>query len=469
VSNIAVSCSNNFNNGIVQGNYKVVAYDAAGQVDSVSTVIFDGLGGVSGSAIQNHAGVIANSSVFGTYTVAGPSQGSASASTLATLQNTGMIVNFNGAAALTGFTSGHGDTFVLSQLTAGQDPGIAVGIRQPQSGFTNGNLNGTFTVVGYGGVAGTGTVATLSFDGAGTFSGTAVQNSAGGLSTSGLTGTYAVAGDGTVTVTPAGAAPLTGAVSYVDDELVLVQATPGQSPAIMVGVEYGQSSVANSEASAEYGVASYRNSGGMGTLIFNGTMVSGPIVQNSGGVISSGINFLGTYAPNADGLFTLDQTAGASFTGGVSLSGALLVAGDIAAGQAADIQIGVPVSIGSVGEGQLLSPNLVRFACGPMPTASNFGCTQSEQGFILANTGRYTEYQFGSFLPGAPNWLTVSNHCNYRLLTGQSCVIDLAIDLTLLPRAAGGYYSGTLITLVSADDDVQTATSLLTNWSVAVN
>jgi hypothetical protein len=458
---VTVSCTDNLNAGVLNGTYTVVGYEGSGKIDDLWTLTFDGTGDVSGSEVQNDAGIVSTHSVSGTYVLPVTSTVIASLSTLTAVANSGLTLTLAGTPALSGYVSFDGNTMVLTPLTSGQDPGIMVGIKQGQTSFTNQNLSGTFELASYGSSATVGSVATLSFDGAGNLSGSAVVNDAGAISDSAVSGTYALAADGTLTLTSAGAAPLSGGVSADGNTLVLVQTTAGQPPAITLGIKQGQTTFVNGDMNAVYAMASYDGSGSHGiltTLTFDGAgNANGPVVQNNAGVISSGNSFLGTYAVAATGALTLDQTGGASFTGGVSSAdGIAFLSGEMTAGQSAGIQFAVAATTLAS-----LSLRSTIVECDPA-TNSEHECVWPEPLATLTNKGTVPLYIFGIAIIPAPDFrslLTPTSDCPASLAPGQACTIQLE-NFYRIPEGSGE--TGYLAMQINSAPIAQTAISLRT-------
>jgi hypothetical protein len=185
------------------------------------TLTFDGAGNISGSAVQDFSGTISSTPTSATYTV--------SADGALTIQPTD-------GPLLTGGVSADGNTLVLTQITSGDSPGIAVGVKQGQSTFTDASVKGTYqmTVMNSSGMQST--LLTLTFDGAGSISGSAVQDLSGTISSTTTSATYTVSADGALTIQPTDGPLLTGGVSADGNTLVLTQITSGDSPGIAIGV-----------------------------------------------------------------------------------------------------------------------------------------------------------------------------------------------------------------------------------------
>jgi len=212
----------NFTNADFSGNYEVVTYDSSGTLSTLLTLVADGSGNFSAAKSQNNGGVVsATAAAPGTYTVAADGT---------------LALTPAGGTTLTGGISADGYSLVLSQLTAGQGPSIAVGIKQGQSGFNNGNVIGTYKLVTHENSGDSGVLLTIAFDGAGHIDGTAISNDLGVISNFSITGTYSVAPDGTMAVSPTGGTPFTGGVSADGTTLVLTSMGTGDPPDIVIGI-----------------------------------------------------------------------------------------------------------------------------------------------------------------------------------------------------------------------------------------
>ncbi len=89
-------------------------------------------------------------------------------------------------STITGGLSADGNTLVSSQMAAAGfgTPDVLVGIKHGQANFTNASLKGTFTAVRYdwgGSLGDGGDLWSVTFDGAGNFSGTLVVNGGGNV------------------------------------------------------------------------------------------------------------------------------------------------------------------------------------------------------------------------------------------------------------------------------------------------
>jgi hypothetical protein len=304
VTNAAVSCTlkNGFT-GFVSGPYRYT--DISGIDARSGPVVFDGVGGYSGSYVLNSSGVISSGSISGPYTSA-----------------------VGGAMTLgadTGGVSADGNTILIANLQAGTIPSVAVEIKQGQTNFTNADFSGIYQVVSITGSGDSGSSLTLTADGAGSYSGNLVQNNAGAITSSAVSGAYSVAADGSLTITPASGSPLSGGISADGETLVLSQLTAGQPSAFVVGIKQGQTNFTNADVIGTYNIVNYTgNSAELATLSFDGAgNFSGTTTSNGAGTISNS-SITGTYAVAADGTLTvwfLHQNVhpfSVVFTGGVS-------------------------------------------------------------------------------------------------------------------------------------------------------
>ena len=104
---------------------------------------------------------------------------------------------------------------------------VDVEIKQGQTNFTNADFSGIYQVVSITSSGDSGSSLTLTADGAGSYSGSLVQNNAGVITSSAVSGAYSVAADGSLTITPASGSPLSGGISADGKTLVLSQLTAG--------------------------------------------------------------------------------------------------------------------------------------------------------------------------------------------------------------------------------------------------
>jgi hypothetical protein len=323
VINVAVSCTLNPLNrfaGFVSGPYR---YTDISSTDAHSgPVVYDGVGGYGGSYVLNTSGVISSGSISGSYTAA-----------------VGGEVTVDGHW---GAVSADGNTIVSANLHAGNAPSVDVEIKQGQTNFTNADFSGLYQVVSVQVVSVSSfadyfsSSLTLTADGAGSYSGTLVQNSTGVITSSAVSGTYSVAADGSLTITPASGSPLSGGISADGRTLVLSQLTAGQPSAFAVGIKQGQTNFTNADVVGTYKIIKYDlYYTGLATLDFDGAgNFTGTETSNFAGTISD-LPVTGTYTVATDGTLTLtflhpcvkqyDGCHGFSFTGGVSSDGNTLV------------------------------------------------------------------------------------------------------------------------------------------------
>ncbi len=481
VANIALVCTNNSDSAI-NGTYKVVAYDGASQIGDVWVLTFDGSGNVRGSEVKNSGGSILSSAVAGTYAIAGLSN-IPGLSMAPTLINSSLTVTLTGAAPLTGYVSPDGNTVLLSPFTSGQDPGIIVGVKQGQSDFTVQNLAGTFAVATYGTPADGGSVETLTFDGAGNVSGTAVENAAGNISNSGVAGTYAVAADGTVTLTPAGAAPLTGGLSADGNTLVLAQMSSGQNPTVTLGVKQDESNFTNATMNSTYAMVSYQvlygfstaaaaPEGGLWTLAFDGAGgFNFTEALNTAGTISGCCESRGSYTVAANGSLNVSLGGYADLNGGVGANGTTFVAGEITNAYTG-IEFALPVVaqtvIPAVISTASFSPGTITFNCTgtyhPYPIDGHESCSPAVQTATLSNSGSAPLYVFGFATSGeASEVLTQTSNCVGSLDPGQSCTVRVAISMDLSAPRYPLHLQGDMVALIDTLSNVQTANSMPLN------
>jgi large repetitive protein len=329
VTNVAVSCTLNRFTGFVSGSYFYTDISSTGA--SSGPVVFDGVGGYSGSYVLNTSGVISSGAISGPYTAA-----------------------VDGAVTVNGYTGGvsaDGNTIVSANLQAGNAPSVDVEIKLGQTNFTNADFSGIYQVVSITSAGDSSSSLTLTADGAGSYSGNLVQNNAGVITSSAVSGTYSVAADGSLTITPASGSPLSGGISADGKTLVLSQLTAGQPSAFAVGIEQGQTNFTNADVVGTYNIVNYTgNSAEFATLDFDGAgNFSGTATSNSNGTISNS-SATGTYAVAADGTLTIvfprrcyPACHGSSpvFTGGVSSDGNTLVFTDLNAGGFSAAGVGV--------------------------------------------------------------------------------------------------------------------------------
>src|SRR6266404_5906613 len=217
------------------------------------------------------------------------------------------------------------------------------------TGVANANLKGTFTAVRYdwGGSFGDGgDLWSVTFDGAGNFSGTLVVNGGGNVGSGAVSGTYTVAADGTLNISPARTSTITGGLSADGNTLLTSQTNAGVSPEVLVGIKHGQANFSNGNLKGTYEVVIYDDisvgdNGSLLTLTFNGAgVVTGTGVQNSGGLVSS-VAVSGTYTVAAEGTLTISGVDLGPLTGGLSVDGNTLVASQTTSGHSPSILVGI--------------------------------------------------------------------------------------------------------------------------------
>jgi len=316
VINIAVSCTlvhitGNHFTGFVSGSYFYTDISSSGA--SSGPNVFDGVGGYSGSYVLNTSGVISSGSISGPYTAA-----------------------VGGAMTVHGYTGGvsaDGNTIVSANLQAGNVPSVNVEIKQGQTNFTNADFGGIYQVVSVSSSADSSSSLTLTADGAGSYSGTLVQNNVGVITSNAVSGTYSVAADGALTITPASGSPLSGEISADGKTLVLSQFTAGQPSEVAVGIKQGQTNFTNADVVGTYNIVNYTgNSAELATLDFDGAgHFDGTVTSNDSGNISNSSVTGGTYDVAADGTLTVRilhqyvHPITSTYTGGVSSDGNTLV------------------------------------------------------------------------------------------------------------------------------------------------
>ena len=322
VTNVTVTCTLNGFTGFISGPYLYT--DISGFGASSGPDLFDGAGGYSGSYVENDSGVISSGSFSGTYTAAAGG---------------GMSLN-----GLDGGVSADGNTILFADLLAGDSAYVDVEIKQGQANFTNADFIGTYQLASINSFGNGGGSLTLTADGMGSYSGTAVRNNAGVITSGAVSGTYAVAADGSLTITPASGSPFTGGISADGKTLVLSQLTAAQPAEFAVGIKQGQSTLTNADVIGTYMIIYYDGfTDILLTLSFDGAgLLQGTGTFNDGGTISSNQPVTGAYTVAADGSMTLTPTgATLSFTGGVSADGNTLMLTNLNAGNTPSIQFGV--------------------------------------------------------------------------------------------------------------------------------
>lgn len=147
---------------------------------------------------------------------------------------------FSSGGGTLGYVSANGEFLVETYTRSGASPGLTVTVKQG-TGVTLATLNGVYTV---GSLAfstastGDGEVFTLFLDGAGTYSGTYIENNSGTITTGNTTsGTYSVTSTGELTLTDASGNVHTGGVSADGNIIVAANLTAGgaEQPRMFVG------------------------------------------------------------------------------------------------------------------------------------------------------------------------------------------------------------------------------------------
>jgi hypothetical protein len=219
--------------------------------------------------------------------------------------------------------------------------------------LANAKLAGTYKVVelqepspfDYGYTGDYSNLLTLTFDGAGHYSGTDVQSGDGSVGSSAVSGTYTVTTDGTLTITPTGEATDTGGLS-ADGNTLVASHTSAFYPNVLFGIKQGQTNFSNANLTGTYTTVRYAynsagDSSGLSTVTFDGTgNFSGTDTLNNAGTISS-MAVSGTYTVAADGTLTLSTTGGSTVTGGLSADGNTLVTSQTTAGVLPEVLVGI--------------------------------------------------------------------------------------------------------------------------------
>src|SRR6266404_1734178 len=219
------------------------------------------------------------------------------------------------------------------------------------TGVANANLKGTFTAVRYdwGGSFGDGgDLWSVTFDGAGNFSGTLVVNGGGNVGSGAVSGTYTVAADGTLNISPARTSTITGGLSADGNTLVSSQmaAAGFGTPDVLVGIKHGQANFTNASlkgtfTAVRYDYSSMGDSGGLWNVTFDGAgNFTGTDTLNNAGTVSSGV-VSGTYTVAADGTLTISPTGSSTITGGLSADGNTLLTSQTNAGVSPEVLVGI--------------------------------------------------------------------------------------------------------------------------------
>lgn len=114
-----------------------------------------------------------------------------------------------------------------------------LGVAAAFAGSPNAYLSGTYVIVNFA-VNPESDLGSLTYDGAGNFSGTYTDNTNGTVTTLSISGTYTVASDGSFTATDSSNGHTnTGQISADGNVIVASKITSGQGPTIFVAVKYG--------------------------------------------------------------------------------------------------------------------------------------------------------------------------------------------------------------------------------------
>jgi hypothetical protein len=415
VTNASVVCTTGVANANLQGTFKMARYsfvpNGNGAVGDLVSVTFDGVGKFSGTDIHNYGGTVSSDSVSGTYTIAAD----------------GTLDISRPGSTMTGRLSANGKTLVASQTTSGSNPSVLLGIKHGQSKFSNADLIGIYKVVNfaYPGpfdyLGDTSNLLTLTFDGAGNFSGTDVQNNGGTIASSSTSGTYTVAADGTLTITKTGGPTITGGLSADSNTLVASQTTSGESPSVLLGIKQGQSDFSNANLRGTYKVAAYNydyvgDGSELSDVTFDGAgNFDATGVQNQAGTVSSSAA-LGTYTVAADGGLTVTPTAGYPIAGGLGADGTTVVITQMTSNHLPQVLFGVESSV------LVLTPDSIKIACQVVlaSTRGYYACPSAL--LTLKNTGTSTLYVFGVSIGGQ---FAQANDCGASLNPGQTCAIQV--------------------------------------------
>ncbi len=306
------------NNGAAGGG------EPASGVGDFGTMTFDGAGNYTGTETVNSGGTIAaDQSISGTYSAA--SSGSVTLS------------------PLSGNVSADGNTLVLANMTSGEPPSMTVAIKEGGTTFSAASLQGSFTMAslnnsGSSGL-GSGGLLTLTFDGAGNFTGSESEND-GGTVTSNLaaSGTYSVTTSGSVTLTSSGGSALTGQISADGDTMVLGDLTSGDAPSLYVAIKQGTATFSNASLDNAYSGATLQSAGadggnsGLLSLTFDGAgSFSGTDGQNNGETVTTGTAVSGSYSVASGGSLTISPNS-VALTGEISTDGDTVALEDLNSG-----------------------------------------------------------------------------------------------------------------------------------------
>jgi len=147
---------------------------------------------------------------------------------------------FSSGGGTLGYVSANAEFLVETYTRTGTSPGLTVAVEQG-TGVTLATLSGVYTVGSLAFITastGDGEVFTLFFDGAGTYSGTYIENNSGTITTGNTTsGTYSVTSTGELTLTDASGNVHTGGISADGNIMVAANLTAGgaEQPRMFVG------------------------------------------------------------------------------------------------------------------------------------------------------------------------------------------------------------------------------------------
>ena len=147
---------------------------------------------------------------------------------------------FSSGGGTLGYVSADGESLVETYIRSGSAPGLTVAVKQG-TGVTLATLNGVYTLGSLAfATASTGDaeVFTLFLDGAGSYSGTYIENNSGTITTGYTTsGTYSVTSTGELTLTDSSGNVHTGGVSADGNIIVAANLTAGgaEQPRVFVG------------------------------------------------------------------------------------------------------------------------------------------------------------------------------------------------------------------------------------------
>jgi hypothetical protein len=239
-------------------------------------------------------------------------------------------------------------------VTAGEQPSLTVGVKPNAAGATNASLQGTYSgadlEIDANGMGSTGSVTTLTLDGAGNFAGTQTTNRKGVISTATpVTGTYSVAADGAVTT---GGGAYTGAFTADGILLILADLKSGDTADMTAFVKVGTGeSVATLNGAYTVGILQSNNPGADGflaTVTFDGLgNFSGTQTENNAGTLTAGTTISGTYTVASNGAVTATIKPSATqqnphpLTGAVSADGRVLVFGMLTSGAVPTLGVGL--------------------------------------------------------------------------------------------------------------------------------